>query len=115
MYNDIMLSARETALLSAWERERKGYVTLAELRGLVDADAKWVAAALTRKGLLQRVAPGLYAIHPLRTLGRPHSISAIPATATLLAGEPYYIGGLWAFSLHHLSQQVYGSLVDAYV
>jgi predicted transcriptional regulator of viral defense system len=115
MYNDITLSTRETALLSAWERERKGYVTLVELRSLLGPSAQRAASALIRKGLLQHVAPGHYAIQPLRSLARPRSISAIPAAATLLADEPYYLGGLWAFSLHHLTQQVYGSLVDAYV
>lgn len=35
--------------------------------------------------------------------------------SALLADEPHYLGGWWAFSLHRLSQQVYSSVIDAYV
>jgi predicted transcriptional regulator of viral defense system len=35
--------------------------------------------------------------------------------AALLADETYYLGGLWAFSAHRLTEQQYGSQLDAFV
>lgn len=102
-------------LLSVWERERKGRVTLDELRqALGPSTARSIIAGLVRKGLLERIAPGVYLIHAFRSLARPHRISSAVAAAALLADEPYYLGGWWALSQHRLSQQVYASLLDAY-
>src|SRR4051794_29054056 len=111
-----MLSPRETALLSTWERERRSHITQDELRALLGPRvAIRVIQGMTRKGILERVGPGIYTIHPLRSLNRPRATSAVVATAALLADEPYYLGGWWTFSLHHLTQQVFAHLLDAYV
>lgn len=37
------------------------------------------------------------------------------AVEALLGDEPHYLGGLWAISLHGLSQQRYAAVVDAFV
>lgn len=102
-------------LLATWERERKNRVTLGELRKLLGADSRKLITGLVQKGLLERIAPGLYVVHPFRSLGRPRVVSPQVVAAALLADEPYYLGGWWAFSLHRLTQQVYGSILDAYV
>jgi hypothetical protein len=57
----------------------------------------------------------VYLVHPFRTLHRPQTVSAALATAMLLADESYYLGGLWAFTLNRLSEQVYSSAIDAFV
>jgi predicted transcriptional regulator of viral defense system len=105
-YNTPELSGREIALLTTWERERKHRISISELRQRLGHDARGVVNGLVQKGLL---------IHPLRSLSRPRSVSAAVVAAALLAGETYYLGGWWAFSLHRLSQQMYASLLDAYV
>lgn len=114
-YNGPALSGLETRLLATWERERRSRVTIDDLRQILGSDLRSVVDGLVRKGLLERIAPGLYLIHPFRSLSRPRSVSAPVVAAALLAGEPYYLGGWWAFSLHRLSQQMYASLLDAYV
>jgi predicted transcriptional regulator of viral defense system len=114
-YNGPALSSLETRLLATWERERRSRVTIDDLRQILGPDMRSVVDGLVQKGLLERIAPGLYLIHPLRSLSRPRSVSAAIVAAALLAGEPYYLGGWWAFSLHRLSQQMYASLLDAYV
>lgn len=114
--NKVPLSGRETALLATWERERARRVTLRELRDLLGPSAaRETAKGLVRKGLLERVAPGIFLIHPLRSLARRQAISSAVATAAILAEEPYYLGGWWALSLHRLRQQFYSSRLDAYV
>jgi predicted transcriptional regulator of viral defense system len=35
--------------------------------------------------------------------------------AVLLQGEPYYLGGLWALTVHRLTEQQYVSVLDAFV
>jgi predicted transcriptional regulator of viral defense system len=114
-YNGPALSSIETRLLATWERERRNRVTIEELRQILGPETRSVVDELVQKGLLERIAPGLYLIHPLRSLSRPRSVSAAVVAAALLEGEPYYLGGWWAFSLHRLSQQMYASLLDAYV
>jgi predicted transcriptional regulator of viral defense system len=114
-YNDLALSSLETRLLATWERERRSRVTIDDLRQILGSDMRSVVDGLVQKGLLERIAPGLYLIHPLRSLSRPRSVSAAVVAAALLADEPYYLGGWWAYSLHRLSQQMYASLLDAYV
>lgn len=114
-YNSPSLSGPETTLLSTWERERKTRVSLNELRQRLGHDARGVVDGLVQKDLLERIAPGLYLIHPFRSLSRPRAVSAPVVAAALLADEPYYLGGWWAFTLHRLTQQIYGSLLDAYV
>ena len=115
IYNTPGLSSIEIALLSSWERERKDRISIGELRQRLGHETRGVVDSLVQKGLLERIAPGLYLIHPFRSLARPRAVSAPVVAAALLADEPYYLGGWWAFSLHRLTQQVYGSLMDAYV
>jgi predicted transcriptional regulator of viral defense system len=114
-YNEMGLSSDEARLLAGWERERRTRVTRSELHQLLGPNARKVIGGLFHKGLLERIAPGLYLIHPFRSLARPRALSAPVVAAALLAGEPYYLGGWWAFTLHRLTQQLYGSLLDAYV
>lgn len=109
------LSSPETALLAVWEHERRSRVTIGELRQLLGSETRSVVSSLLEKGLLERIAPGLFLIHPFRSLARPRAVSAPVVAAALLADEPYYLGGWWAFSVHRLTQQVYGSILDAYV
>jgi predicted transcriptional regulator of viral defense system len=115
VYNGTPLSSLETGLLAAWERERRSHVTIGELRQLLGSETRNVVTGLVEKSLLERIAPGLFLIHPFRSLSRPRAVSAPVVATALLADEPYYLGGWWAFSLHRLTQQVYGSIVDAYV
>jgi predicted transcriptional regulator of viral defense system len=68
----------------------------------------------TGEGLLERIAPGLFLIHPFRSLSRPRAVSAPVVAAALLSDEPHYLGGWWAFSVHRLTQQVYGAILVAY-
>jgi predicted transcriptional regulator of viral defense system len=100
IYNGTALSSPETGLLAAWERERRSRVTIGELRQLLGSEARSVVSNLLEKGLLQRIAPGLFLTHPLRSLSRPRAVSAPVVAAALLADEPYYLGGWWAFSVH---------------
>lgn len=114
-YNAAALSGLETGLLASWERGRKRRVTTGELRQILGSKARVTVTGLVQKGLLERIAPGLYLIHPFRSLSRPQSVSSQVVASALLADEPYYLGGWWAFTLHRLTQQVYGSILDAYV
>ena len=114
IYNGIPLSSPETGLLAAWERERRSRVTIGELRQLLGSETRSVVSSLLEKGLLERIAPGLFLVHPFRSLSRPRAVSAPVVAAALLADEPYFLGGWWAFSVHRLTQQVYGSILDAY-
>lgn len=110
------LSAREVGLLAGWERGRTVQVTLEEIRcSLGVAAAPDVVKGLVRKGVLERVGRGSYLVHPLRTLSRDATFSSPVRVATLMAGRPYYLGGLWAFAQHQLTSQVYGSVLDVYV
>jgi predicted transcriptional regulator of viral defense system len=52
---------------------------------------------------------------PIHAFARPWSLSAITAVELALADEPHYIGGLVAFTLHRLTEQIHSSVVDAYV
>jgi predicted transcriptional regulator of viral defense system len=110
------LSRIETNLLATWERSDKTRITLDDISaGAPDHDAYVLASSLVRKGLLHRVAPGVFLVRALRTAGRPWSPTAIAAVVAILMGETYYLGGWWALSFHRLSQQVYGSVLDVFV
>ncbi len=116
IYKAPRLSPRETELLARLERERRSRLTLDELAGLFGRKQAYeIVRSLLGKGALSRVGRGTYLAHPFRTLGRPWSPSAPVATAQLLADEPYYLGGFWAWSHHRLTAQVHGSQVDALV
>jgi predicted transcriptional regulator of viral defense system len=110
------LSQREASLLAQWELARVPSVTIADIRRLVGAKAaKGVAWSLARKNVLQRVGRGIYLVRPLRSLVGPSMSSAIVSVATLLRDEPYYLGGLWAFTHHRLTTQQYLSRLDVFV
>jgi predicted transcriptional regulator of viral defense system len=109
------LSKRERALLSDWERARKKSVSLNEIgRAVGEPVARMVASTLVRKGVLDRIRPGLYAVRPFRAMARPWALPSLVAVELLLAGERHYIGGLAAFTVHRLTQQQYASVVDAF-
>jgi predicted transcriptional regulator of viral defense system len=110
------LSKREVGLIAGWERERRSIVSLKDIRASVGTKAATdVVRELVRKRALQRVRPGVYLVRPFRSLGRPSQTSTAVAAEALLRGEPHYLGGLWALSLHSLTEQRYASLLDAFV
>jgi predicted transcriptional regulator of viral defense system len=110
------LGRREVRLLAEWERERRSFITLAEIQERVgSASAKYVARALVRKRALLRIRRGAYLERPLRTLLWPSAASTPVVIAALLHSEPYYLGGLWAVSFHRFSAQRYASVIDVFV
>ncbi len=109
------LSRREASLLAEWERARRSSITLDELRRSVGPPAKDVVKSLLRKRVIERIGPGIYLVKPLRSLHRPSAPSPLVAIATLLRGQPYYLGGLWAFTHHRLTTQQYVSALDVFV
>jgi predicted transcriptional regulator of viral defense system len=110
------LSSRERMLLAGWERTRKTRLTRADLVAQWGASvASDIAKELVRKGVLRRLSPGVYWIVPMRAQSRPTAISAPIVVASILADEPYHLGGLWAFTHHHLTEQLYTSVIDAFV
>src|SRR2546422_5045306 len=105
VYNS-SLSRREVALLAGWERERRAFVTLDDIRRMVGvAVARDVASRLVAKKALERIGRGRYLVRPLRTQSRPTATSAAVQAAVVLQGDPYYLGGLWALTFHRLSEQ----------
>jgi predicted transcriptional regulator of viral defense system len=103
-------------LLAEWERARRSSITLDDVRQLVGPRAaNDVVKALVRKHVLQRVARGIYLVRPFRSLPRPTSSSSTVTLATMLSGQPYYLGGLWALTHHRLTSQQYVSVLDAFV
>ena len=110
------LSRREVSLLAEWERERRVILTMDVIRQAVGADsAQDVAWRLVRKRALERIGRGKYLVRPLRTLNRSTAPSAAVLAAALLQGEPYYLGGRWALTVHRLTEQQYASGLDAFV
>jgi predicted transcriptional regulator of viral defense system len=110
------LSSRERTLLAAWERAGKARLTRDEL--VADwgpSIASDITKGLVRKGVLKRLAEGIYWVIPMHAQSHPVAISAPIAVAAILEGEPYYLGGLWAFTHHHLTRQLYTSAIDAFV
>jgi predicted transcriptional regulator of viral defense system len=103
-------------LLANWERERRTCVTIDDVRRRVGPRAATnVARHLVRKGALQRVRRGIYLVRPFRSLLRPIANSSATSVAALLQNRPYYLGGLWAFGFHRLTQQEYASSLDVFV
>lgn len=98
-----------------WERNGRRLVTIDELEARHGRAAYNIASRLTRRGVLSRVGQGIYAVKPLRSLGRPYSLSPLAAVGELLKGEAYYCGGLSVLNLHGLTEQVYPGRVDAFV
>ena len=108
------LSERELNLRVAWERQNRRLVTLRELRGELGSAAYNVASRLEHKGILSRVGRGVYAVRPLRSIGRPHSVSPLAAAAVAVGDEDYYCGGLGVLNLHRLTEQYYPGRVDLF-
>lgn len=110
------LSVRERRLIVGWERSRTSRVTRTDLVALVGADrASDVTKGLIRKGVLRRVGRGVFLVVPVRAQERPTILSPAVEAAALLSDEPYYLGGLWAFSFHRLSTQRFVSRIDAFI
>lgn len=115
-YNAPALSARESELIAALERDRRAVVTLDELAARFGRPAAYeVVRSLVRKGVLHRLDRRVYRVQPFRSLGRGHAISAPVAAAHILHGRSYYLGGWWAWSFHGLTEQAHVSRLDAFV
>jgi predicted transcriptional regulator of viral defense system len=112
-YSTQRLSRREVALLTDWERRHQSRVLSRDIAGLVgQSAAARTVSALVRKGVLDRVGRGIYTVRPFRAVASPWTTSSLAVVAQLLLDEPYYVCGLAALSLHRLTHQVYGSLLD---
>lgn len=111
------LSRRETGVLAWADEHRTDRVDTRDIGELLGGDiiAHKTLSSLTTKGLLDRVGRGIYVVRPLRAAGGPWMVSALVAVAHLMAGSTYYVGGRTALSLHHLTSQTYGAVVDVYV
>lgn len=110
------LSAREVRLLSDWARERRSTVTIRDIEQRVGRSAAAdVAYGLVRKGALQRLRRGSFLVRPFRTITRAAQPSTPVIAEALLRDEQHYLGGLWAFSFHHLTEQLYSSILDAFI
>ena len=110
------LAARERLVLAEWERARVTRVTRGEVaRRWGTAKADKITSALVRKNALRRVGQGIFLVVPLRAQARPSSPSAAASVVALLADEPYYLGGLWALTHHHLTTQQFANRIDAFV
>lgn len=91
-------------------------ISLPEIRTKVgETAARHLVTSLLRKERLQRIGRGLYVVVPFRMHGRPWAPSAAVTIAALLASEPYYLGGLWAFTFHRLTSQQHRAMLDVYV
>src|SRR5258708_5895569 len=119
MYStDPSLSKREVALLAGWERTGVNRVTTGDLANALNVTRPTAAVILSRlanKGALDHVGRGVYGVRPMRALGVPWATSGIVAVANLLDGRDYYVGGPVALTTHHLTEQVYHSVIDVFV
>jgi predicted transcriptional regulator of viral defense system len=70
---------------------------------------------MVRKGLLNRLSAGIYLARPVRSLGQDWATSAPVIATYLLAEEPHYLGGWWAWTFHGLTRQVHASRLDAFI
>lgn len=110
------LTPRETAVLAWADRARQQHFTLRDIASVIgDSAAAKTAASLVRKGALDRIGHGAYLLRPLRALARPWERSALAYVAALLTGQIYYVGGPAALSLHRITQQLYGSVIDVFI
>lgn len=112
------LSKREVALLADWERTGVNRVTTQDLAKGLDVTSPTAAVILSRlaqKGALDHIGRGVYGVRPMRAIGVPWATSGVVAVANLLDGRDYYVGGTVALTTHHLTEQVYHSVVDTFV
>jgi len=112
------LSKREVAILAGWERTGVNRITTADLATALDVSRPTAAVILSRlanKGAIDRVGRGVYGVRPMRAIGVPWATSGLVAVANLLDGLDYYVGGSVALTTHHLTEQVYHSVVDVFV
>ncbi len=110
------LTPRETAVLAWADRVRRTRLTVRDMAEAVGPSAApKTASSLARKGVLDRVGRGVYVVRPLRAIAAPWSISTFAAVAALLEGQRYYVGGPAALTLHRITTQAYGSVVDVFV
>lgn len=102
--------------MSDWERERRLTVTIQDIVQRVGrAAAADVAYELVRKGALRRLRRGSFMVRPFRSITRASESSTPVAAEALLRSEPHYLGGLWALSFHGFTEQLYASVLDAFV
>lgn len=105
----------EAAVL-AWadryERRRLTTDDVATAFGRIQAHQ--VLPSLARKGLLTRVASGIYLVRPIGALGARRTPTGLAQVGLLLDSEDYYVGGRSAASLHHLTTQRFASVLDVY-
>lgn len=105
----------EAAVL-AWadrgERRRLTTDDVATVFGRVQAHQ--LLSSLARKGLLTRVAAGIYLVCPIGALGAHRTPTGLALVGLLLEGEDYYVGGRGAASLHHLTAQRFSTVLDVY-
>jgi predicted transcriptional regulator of viral defense system len=102
-------------MLAEMSRRRQDRLSVVEARHLVGTPALKVVSSMARKGLLDRVRRGVYVVRPLRAIARPWSLTALVAVEQAMAGEPHYIGGLAAFTLHRLTEQTHATVIDVYL
>ncbi len=115
-YQGTSLSKLEAAVLARLERQGRSVVTLDELSEWHGRRRAYeLVRSLTRKRVLERIGRGLYSVRPFRAHGRGWTISAPVAATHLLAAEPHYLGGRWAWWLHNLTRQIPASRIDAFV
>src|SRR2546423_1163217 len=86
------LSRRQRALLADWERARKKSVSFEEIaRAVGGPPSRMVASTLVRKGVLDRLRPGLYAVRPFRAVARRGTLPSLVAVELLLDDAPLAI------------------------
>lgn len=109
------LSQRELSLWLEWDRTDVRVVQVSDLKTRLGQRAYSTASRLVKKGVLEPLGAGAYAVRPLRFVGRPWTQSALVTVEALLSDTPHYVGGLSAVTAHRLSEQLYASRVDVFV
>jgi predicted transcriptional regulator of viral defense system len=110
------LAARETELLAELERQRRSVITLKELSTRFGRTSAYgLVRSMVHKGLLNRLGSGIYLARPVRSLGRAWVTSGPVIATYLLAEEPHYQGGRWAWTFYGLTRQMHASRIDAFV
>lgn len=94
---------------------RRARITTQEIGALLgqQISAK-IASSLARKGVLDRVGRGIYAVRPPRMAVSP-LMPALVGIAHLLVGRPYYVGGPAVLKVHRLTRQIHPLQIDVYI